>query len=316
MFQNQQFSSPDKPDTAHGRLQLNMDLTEATYSGTTSVRIDGHAAIEAVRCSAQRNTSIHAKPLDIVLFCLKEGQLSLQASFIPHPIEMNAQEAIFLANPRDNWDVNLIGGTSTQYYIVRMTLSAMHLLINPTFDAQQLESAHRINMRDLMRILPLSPSILMAFDNLLHHRINPPFNVLYEKAKFLEIFSLIMEAAFGQPNEVCPVALSPSIEEKLQQVRRHIVEHPEETPDPDRLALTYELPRNTLREGYRYKFGKTIHQFHADHRLEYAMQMLSTGEMLVKEVAFKIGYQNPSHFIAAFKKKYGYTPKQYLKLEG
>jgi AraC-like DNA-binding protein len=114
---------------------------------------------------------------------------------------------------------------------------------------------------------------------------------------------------------VCPVALSPSIEDKLLQVRRHIVEHPEESPDPDRLALQFELPRNTLREGYRFKFGKTIHQFHADHRLEYAMQVLSSGEMLVKEVAFKIGYQNPSHFIAAFKKKYGFTPKQYLKLE-
>jgi AraC-like DNA-binding protein len=46
-----------------------------------------------------------------------------------------------------------------------------------------------------------------------------------------------------------------------------------------------------------------------------AMQMLTSGELLVKEVAFKIGYQNPSHFISAFKKKYGYTPKQFLKRE-
>jgi AraC-like DNA-binding protein len=43
--------------------------------------------------------------------------------------------------------------------------------------------------------------------------------------------------------------------------------------------------------------------------------MLASGELLVKEIAFKIGYQNPSHFISAFKKKYGYTPKQYLKQE-
>jgi hypothetical protein len=193
LFQNQQFSCRTNPKATIGRLHLKMDLTEATYSGTTSVRVDGHAAIEAVRCSAQRNTSIHAEPLEILLFCLKEGQLSLQASFIPHPIEMNAQEAIFLANPRGVWEVNLIGDASTQYYMVRMTLSALHQLINPSFNAQQLEGDQRINMRDLMRILPLSPSILMAFDNMLYHRINPPFNTLYEKAKFLEIFSLIME---------------------------------------------------------------------------------------------------------------------------
>lgn len=168
-------------------------------------------------------------------------------------------------------------------------------------------------MRDMMRILPLNSSVLLVFDQLMRHKINPPFRALYEKAKFLEIFSIVMESAFGQPAEVCPVALSPSIELKLHQVRRHLIEHPDETPDPDKLALTYSLPRNILKEGYRFKFGKTIHQFHAEHRLEYAMQMLSSGEMLVKEVAFKIGYQNPSHFIAAFKKKFGATPKQYLK---
>jgi AraC-like DNA-binding protein len=44
-------------------------------------------------------------------------------------------------------------------------------------------------------------------------------------------------------------------------------------------------------------------------KLDSAMEMLNSGEFLVKEVAFKIGYQNPSHFISAFKKKFGYTPK-------
>jgi AraC family transcriptional activator of pyochelin receptor len=292
-----------------------MDLTEATFSRTSTVRIDGHAAIEAVHCTVKHTHTVQADSLDILLFCLKEGQLTLQASFIPHPIELSSQEAMFLANPRDVWSANLVGEAGTQYHVVRMTLSAMHQLINPGFDTKQLEGGHKVNMRDLMRILSLTPSVSMAFDQLMHHRVRPPFRSLYEKGKFLEIFSLVMESAFGQPVELCPVALSPSIENKLQLVRRHIIEHPDETPDPDVLARLYELPRNTLREGYRFKFGKTIHQFHADHRLDYAMQMLSEGEMLVKEVAFKIGYQNPSHFIAAFKKKFGYTPKQYLKLE-
>jgi len=31
----------------------------------------------------------------------------------------------------------------------------------------------------------------------------------------------------------------------------------------------------------------------------------------VNEVAFDIGYTNPSHFIAAFKKKFGTTPRKY-----
>ena len=32
----------------------------------------------------------------------------------------------------------------------------------------------------------------------------------------------------------------------------------------------------------------------------------------VAQVAYQIGYANPSHFIAAFKRKFGVTPKKYL----
>jgi AraC-like DNA-binding protein len=40
--------------------------------------------------------------------------------------------------------------------------------------------------------------------------------------------------------------------------------------------------------------------------------MLQSGKYKVNEVASAIGYTNPSHFIAAFKKKFGYTPKKFL----
>jgi AraC-like DNA-binding protein len=170
-------------------------------------------------------------------------------------------------------------------------------------------------MRDLMKLIPVSPALQMCFEQLLHHKIQHPFQAIFERAKFLEIFSLIMESAFGQRLDACPVMMSPAIEQKIQHVRRHIIDHIEESPNPDQLAVTYELPRQTLKEGYKYMYGKTIHQFHTEHKLESAMQMLTSGELLVKEVAFKIGYQNPSHFISAFKKKYGYTPKQFLKRE-
>ena len=203
----------------------------------------------------------------------------------------------------------------TEFYTMKMDVAGLHTILNPAFDNTQLNKPEKLNMRDLMRLIPVNPSQMSCFDQLLHHKLSQPFRHIFEKAKFLEIFSLLMETTFGNPMDACPVALSPAIENKLHQVRRHIIEHIDESPDPDKLAVMYELPRNTLREGYNYVFGKSIHQYHSDHKLESAMQMLNQGELLVKEVAFKIGYQNPSHFISAFKKKYGYTPKQYLRKE-
>ncbi|MFV0238207.1 MAG: helix-turn-helix domain-containing protein [Flavobacteriales bacterium] len=38
---------------------------------------------------------------------------------------------------------------------------------------------------------------------------------------------------------------------------------------------------------------------------------MKNSSMSVQDVAYEIGYDNPSHFISAFKKKYNITPKKY-----
>lgn len=277
--------------------------------------IRDHALVRNYNCQENNVIDLQALAFDIYFFCVNKGAVSLLASFIPHPLELDTSEAIFLAYPRDQWNVRVRAEAGSEIYFMQMQVSTLHKLINPAFDEHHLESVPKVNMRDLMKLIPINPALMMCFDQLIHHKMITPFREIFEKAKFLEIFSLLMESSFGQPMEACPVMMSPAIEIKLQQVRRHIIQHLDETPDPDQLSVLYELPRNTLREGYRYVYGKTIHQYHTDHKLESAMQMLTQGELLVKEVAFKIGYQNPSHFISAFKKRYGYTPKKYLKRE-
>jgi len=280
-----------------------------------AVEVKDLATVKSYQYQEAGSVEFRGQPTDIYLFCLKQGQLRIQTSFIPHQLELCGGEAIFLAFPKGEWQAKIIHESNTDFYTLRMEVSKLHALINPVFDQQKLVAAQKPNMRDLMKLIPVNPSLLGCFEQLLHHKLQHPFQGIFEQAKFLEIFSLIMESAFNQQMDACPVMMSPAIESKIHQVRRHIINNLDLAPDPDQLAIIYELPRNTLKEGYRYIYGKTIHQYHADHKLESAMQMLSSGELLVKEIAFKIGYQNPSHFITAFKKKYGFTPKQYIKQE-
>jgi len=46
--------------------------------------------------------------------------------------------------------------------------------------------------------------------------------------------------------------------------------------------------------------------------MEYARKLLTTRKYNITEVSFEVGYSTPSHFIAAFKKKFGATPKRYM----
>ena len=41
--------------------------------------------------------------------------------------------------------------------------------------------------------------------------------------------------------------------------------------------------------------------------------LLESGAHNVNEVGLKVGYSTASHFISAFKKQYGTTPKKYIQ---
>ncbi len=67
-----------------------------------------------------------------------------------------------------------------------------------------------------------------------------------------------------------------------------------------------------LKNGFKQTFGVTIHEYIINYKLMLSEQLLISKKHSVKEIALQIGYSTSSHFIAAFKKKFGTTPKKYV----
>lgn len=67
---------------------------------------------------------------------------------------------------------------------------------------------------------------------------------------------------------------------------------------------------SSFNRDFKRQYGTTPHQWLIEARLERAMELIRDTQMTVTEVALEIGYDNVSHFIKAFKTKYGQTPKQ------
>jgi AraC-like DNA-binding protein len=59
-------------------------------------------------------------------------------------------------------------------------------------------------------------------------------------------------------------------------------------------------------------YGITPKEYITNQKLAQAKEMLKNQN--VTEVAYDLGYENISHFIALFKAKYGITPKQYKSI--
>ncbi len=76
------------------------------------------------------------------------------------------------------------------------------------------------------------------------------------------------------------------------------------------LSKHFGTNTNKLMTLFRKLFGKSIFEYLSELRMEHARQLLLDEAMLVTEVARTVGYKNPNHFSAAFKKHYGISPSE------
>jgi AraC-like DNA-binding protein len=80
--------------------------------------------------------------------------------------------------------------------------------------------------------------------------------------------------------------------------------------DHSMVSLSQHFGTNTnkLMSLFKKMFGKSIFEYLGELRMEHARELLLDEALRVTEVARTIGYKNPNHFSAAFKKHYGISP--------
>ena len=74
------------------------------------------------------------------------------------------------------------------------------------------------------------------------------------------------------------------------------------------------IHRNKLYDIFRANFDMTISNYIEQERLRRAVTYLESSNYTISEIASSMGYSSQSHFIKIFKKNYGCTPTQYLKI--
>lgn len=68
-----------------------------------------------------------------------------------------------------------------------------------------------------------------------------------------------------------------------------------------------------LKVGFKEIYGQSVYSYVIDKRMDAAKQLFEQKDMKIKDVASRVGYTNISHFIEAFRKKFGITPGVYLR---
>lgn len=134
------------------------------------------------------------------------------------------------------------------------------------------------------------------------------------EGKLTELLSVCLEEmtvrdrTAGQKN-----VLSPTDLETILEVKERIDRGFSSSLSLSSLAKDAHISVSKLSRGFSAAVGMPLHAYIIEKRLENAALLLTEGRMNVSQAASACGYSNMSHFSAAFKKRYGVLPRDYLK---
>jgi AraC-like DNA-binding protein len=152
-----------------------------------------------------------------------------------------------------------------------------------------------------------TPRLLRILDEIVNADIKGPSRLLWHEAKSLELIAVMTDELVEAAGAQAPV-LSPADIDRLERVRRCLVERLEEPPTLAELARTAGFNETKLKAGFRTLFGTSVFAYLRRARMEQARRLLMERDLNVSEIALRVGYQNPSKFAAAFRSQFGVSP--------
>jgi len=243
-------------------------------------------------------------------FCLKGG-----AYFIfndgNYKLPISEETSLLLYNPQRDLPIEISVEPQSWIISVLLPIAKFHSLFSSEANYITFLSDENKD-RKYYKDGSISPSMAIVLNQLMNYNLHASVKPLYFKGKVYELLSLYFNRPADADTEQCPFLVDEENVAKIKKAKQIIIARMAEPPTLQQLSEEINLPLNRLKEGFKQIYGDSVFSFLFDYKMEVARQLLATGSHNVNEVGLKVGYSTSSHFIAAFKKKFGTTPKKFL----
>ena len=281
------------------------------FASSTAVE-DGFFLIKLDNKS--KSSQIYSKEVDnnyIQLFFCVKGSGKLIYNNGAYKLDITANNSLILYNPMQNLPINIEIDGQSRILTTLITIKKFHSFFSDfskyiTFISDENKGKKYYSGK------PLTPKEQIVLNELFNYNLHHSLEKLYSKGKIYELLSLYFNFTEDISNEKCPFLNDEKNVQKIKQAKEIIIANMAEPPSLTELAQTVGLSLSKLKEGFKQIYGETVFNFLIDYKMDYARKLLETKTHNVSEVSELVGYSTSSHFIAAFKKKFGTTPKKYL----
>ncbi|MEM6502029.1 MAG: AraC family transcriptional regulator [Cyanobacteria bacterium P01_C01_bin.89] len=179
-------------------------------------------------------------------------------------------------------------------------------------DFGQTIARDRPDSKLLVTVNQTTPAMLTVLQQIMTCPHEGQLKLLYMESKALEL--IVMKLAQVQESASIPqfkYQIKADDIERLHRAREILIQNLAHPPSLKALAQQTEMNDFKLKRGFRQMFGTTVFGYLHQCRMEKAQMILERGNYSVAQVAQKVGYASPSQFSAAFKRRFGVTPRSY-----
>ena len=137
---------------------------------------------------------------------------------------------------------------------------------------------------------------------------------LYGKLSAAEGASLIKDILIQFLEKTADTLAALSGDRRLEVVNqvRHLIELEYDAPlTIEYLAEKVYMSPNYLRTLFKDYTGETVLEYVTRTRINRSAELLRDTNMRVSDISRKVGYENPSHYCAVFRRQMGITPNQF-----
>ena len=243
-------------------------------------------------------------------YCLK-GAAKFNFNNGNYTFDIKDEHALLLYNPQrdlplnlelsaNSWVISLVISIEKFHSLFSLEANYIHFLSDENRDKKYYDNKQ------------ITPTMAVVLNQIMNYNLHESIKKLYLKGKAYELLSLYFNRSKDTDIEQCPFLVDEQNVLKIRKAKDIIISKMTDPPSLQELANEVGLSLKKLKEGFKQIYGDSVYSFLFDYKMEYARQLLSTNKHNVNEVGHRIGYSTSSHFIAAFKKKYGTTPKKYI----
>lgn len=251
-----------------------------------------------------KNHMLTTEADSIMLHFQFSGTCTVQTSFGETGFNANEQNVYIPHAKRCGLRIE----SSSEFCILIVDRNHVERLIDEVFKAGTFDQNTNRGLSLLSKHhLPITLPMNECIESMFNSDRTGIFCMLHTESSIIQLLLLQLEQ---MANHDCRVfcSLRQSEIDKIYHARKIITRNLSSWFSISEIAYQVGTNECTLKKGFKEVFGTPIFEFTQQYKMREASRLLSGSEHSIAYVAEKLGYKNATHFSAAFKRKFGFSP--------